>query len=149
MAYSSEFPLSLPNHLTITFCLRDISVKTLVYQGGRACTLKEGRRNELILSGNETRIDLLSNEAIAITICELLQERPERSSPRFMSPPSSRIMKSCLIPDTILALSRFLFMPFLTANRPTFASSYCKTSHFRPFPYCTKSLKPLKYRCQL
>src|SRR3989344_4179663 len=40
--------------------------------------IPNGRGNQMILTDNETRIDLLNNEAIATTIIGLLCERPDR-----------------------------------------------------------------------
>lgn len=38
-----------------------------------------GEKGAMILADNETKVDLLNNEAIAKTIIELLREKPERA----------------------------------------------------------------------
>ncbi len=48
----------------------------------------------MILTGNETKIDLLNNEAIATTIIKLLRDRPDRP-----------VLASYLLPGSALPLS--------------------------------------------
>jgi predicted KAP-like P-loop ATPase len=67
---------SRQEHWRNFYCSGSVASVSSLYS---RCESQRGNGAEMMLTDNETKVDLLNNEAIAKTIIELLREKPERA----------------------------------------------------------------------